>query len=203
MLEFLRAIYRPHNVYCLHIDSKSTHSFKQIFFNVAACLDNVIIPRKLESVYWGWHTFLDAQMRCFSALLLARVEYPWKYVITLCGKEVPLRTNVETVAILELLNGTSSVWIVGDYGANDYKFKWKWSLNKMTGWITMRDDRAPPTYPLRPEGVQELGIRGTQLPLCGTHTLQPCGNSPQGVHQRCQNTGLRHALYAAWNTWWV
>ena len=39
VLEFLRAIYRPHNVYCLHIDSKSSHSFKQVFFNVAAfCL---------------------------------------------------------------------------------------------------------------------------------------------------------------------
>ena len=144
VLEFLRAIYRPHNVYCLHIDSKSSHSFKQVFFNVAACLDNVIIPRKLESVYWGWHTFLDAQMRCFSELFLVRVEYPWKYVITLCGKEVPLRTNAETVAILELLNGTSSVRIVGDYGADDYKFKWKWSLNKMTGWMTMRDEPLPP-----------------------------------------------------------
>ena len=60
-------------------------------------------------------------------------------MITLRGKEVPLRT----VAILELLNGTSSVRIVGDYRADDYKFKWKWSLNKMTGWITMRDEPLP------------------------------------------------------------
>ena len=46
------------------------------------------------------------------------------------------------LAILELLNETLSVWIVGDYRADDYKFKWKWSLNTMTGWITMRDEPA-------------------------------------------------------------
>ena len=144
VFEFLRAIYQPHNIYCFHIDSKASHTVKQVFFNTATCLDNVIVPRKLENVYRGWYTLLDAHRSCLSDLVLAQDIYPWKYVITLCGKELPIRTNAETVALLKPLNGISSVQTVGADGTDDFKFKWKWSLNKMTGWITKRDEPLPP-----------------------------------------------------------
>ena len=144
VLRFLRAIYRPHNVYCLHCDIKSDPVTKEIMLNVASCLGNVIVSRKVEDVYWGWYTIKEAYFNCFSELMLARDNYPWKYVITLCGKELPLRTNAETVALLKPLNGTSSVQTVGADGTDNFKFKWKWSLNKMTGWITKRDEPLPP-----------------------------------------------------------
>ena len=144
VLRFLRAIYRPHNVYCLHCDIKSDPVTKQIMLNVASCLGNVVVSRKVEDVFWGWYTLEEAYFNCFSELMLARDNYPWKYVITLCGKELPLRTNAETVALLKPLNGTSSVQTVGADGTDDFKFKWKWSLNKMTGWITKRDESLPP-----------------------------------------------------------
>ena len=144
VLRFLKAIYRPHNVYCLHFDRKTSHAFKQVFFNLASCLGNVVVPRKIEDVYRGWYTLVEAHLSCFSDLVLARDEYPWRYVITLCGMEVPLRTNAEIVAMLEPLNGTSSVQTVGGDGVDDFKYKWKWSLNKETGWIMKRDVPLPP-----------------------------------------------------------
>jgi hypothetical protein len=144
VFRFLRTIYRPHNVYCLHYDLKSAPTTKQIMFNVASCLGNVIISRKSEDVYWGWYTLEEAHFNCFSELMLARQHYPWRYVITLCGKELPLRTNAETVALLKPLNGMSSVQEVGTEGLDNFKYKWKWSLNKMTGWITKKDEPLSP-----------------------------------------------------------
>ena len=161
VLRFLRSIYRSHNLYCIHLDWKSSHAFKEVFFNVASCLGNVILPRKLEDTYRGWHTLLDAHRSCFQDLELAAtkgggggggeatVAYPWKYVITLCGMELPLRTNAEIVALLEPLKGMSSVHTVGEEGRDDFKFKWKWRLNKMTHWISKRDA----LLPLVPHGL--------------------------------------------------
>ena len=144
VFRFLKVIYRPHNVYCLHYDSKADLMTKQIMLNVASCLGNVIIPRKTENVYWGWYTLEEAYLSCFSDLMLARELYPWRYVITLCGKELPLRTNAEIVSILEPLNGTSSVELVGEDGMDEHKFKWKWVLNTLNGWITEKDTPLPP-----------------------------------------------------------
>lgn len=144
IFRFLKVIYRPHNVYCLHYDLKSDYTTKIIMANVASCLGNVIIPRKIEDVYWGWYTIEEASFSCYSDLVLSRNNYPWKYVISLSGKEVPLRTNAEIVGLLRPLNGMSSVQTVGTVGMDDFKYKWKWSLNKMTGWVTKRDSPLPP-----------------------------------------------------------
>ena len=126
-----------------------------MFFNLASCLDNVLVPRRIESVYWGWYTLMEAQFSCLSDLLLAREDYPWRYVITLCGKELPLRTNAEIVSMLEPLNGTSSVHLEGLPGLDQFKFKWRYSLNPLTGWVTKRDlsSSARGTG-----GAQELGL---------------------------------------------
>ena len=144
VLRFLKVIYRPHNVHCVHYDSKTDVFAKKIMHNVASCLGNVFISRRTESVYWGWYTLEEAYLDCFSELMLAREMYPWKYIITLCGKELPLRTNAEIVSMLEPLKGTSSVQLVGEDGLDESKYKWKWSLNTLTGWITKRDSRLPP-----------------------------------------------------------
>ena len=144
IFRFLKVIYRPHNLYCLHYDSKTNLMTKQIMLNVASCLGNVIIPRKTENVYWGWYTLEEAYLSCFSDLMLSRELYPWQYVITLCGKELPLRTNAEIVSMLEPLNGTSSVELVGEKGLDEFKFKRKWVLNTQNGWITEKDTPLPP-----------------------------------------------------------
>ena len=82
---------------------------KAFFNNLAMCFNNIIIPSDIISVQWGHHSLMDAQMNCFRDLLGNHVKYPWHYMITLCGKELPLRTNSEIVNILKDLNGMSAV----------------------------------------------------------------------------------------------
>ena len=118
IFRFLQVIYRPHNVYCIHYDQKSEESFKKVMRSLADCLPNVIIPNKIEDVVRGWHTVVDAQMNCMSDLYKLRDRYPWRYVTTLCGKEVPLKTNREIVRTLMKLNGTSAVNLA-DYSKSE------------------------------------------------------------------------------------
>lgn len=65
----LRAIYRPHNVYCLHADSKSPQEFQASLRLVASCLPNVAILERSFSVDWGSFTVLEP-VRVISSLQL-------------------------------------------------------------------------------------------------------------------------------------
>lgn len=56
-------------MFCIHYDTKSKDSFKEVFYNVARYLDNVMIASKLENVQWGEYTDLEAQINCVSDLL--------------------------------------------------------------------------------------------------------------------------------------
>lgn len=113
VVRLLKVIYRTHNQYCLFPDLSSDSVFIGIFKNIAACLHNVHIPSKLKSVKWGHHSIMDAQMSCFNDLLRLREHQPeqrkWKYIINLCGKELPLTTNHEIVSHLIKLNGSSAI----------------------------------------------------------------------------------------------
>ena len=109
VLRLLRLLYRPQNTYCIHPDIKSP--YKAVFQSIAKCFDNVIIPSKLENVIWGYYTILAAQMKCMQTLLTYRStsKHKWRYVINLCGKELPLVTNREMVSRLSQLKGSSSI----------------------------------------------------------------------------------------------
>ena len=110
IFRFLKVIYRPHNLYCLHYDIKTGDKMKNIVENVARCLDNVLVPRTRVNVVWGCYTVMEAQLACMQELFHARKAlYPWRYAISLCGKELPLRTLREIVIILKRLNGTSAL----------------------------------------------------------------------------------------------
>lgn len=101
----LRAIYAPHNVYCIHYDLKSPPAFRKAVDNLAGCLHNVFVASQLESVEYAHISRLKADLNCLSDLLRSEVE--WKYVINLCGQDFPLRTNYELVAELKRLNGSN------------------------------------------------------------------------------------------------
>ena len=107
---FLKVIYRPHNLYCLHVDQKADDRMKTITENIGKCLDNVLIPSRHVKVVYACYPIMEAQLVCMKELLKARSEsYQWRYVITLCGRELPLRTNREIVHMLKRLNGTSGL----------------------------------------------------------------------------------------------
>ena len=110
VIRLLKAIYRPHNAYCIHYDSKSDRSFKKVFDKLAKCLPNVIIPKKIINVVYECYPILEAQLSCMTDLLALRDRYPWNYTTTLCGKELPLRTNREIVHLLKQMKGLPALY---------------------------------------------------------------------------------------------
>ena len=113
VVRLLKLLYRPQNVFCIHYDVKTPPSVRQVFDNIAKCFSNVMIATKLEDVIWGYYTIMQAQMNCLHDLHRYRekqsAELKWRYVINVCGKELPLVTNRELVSHLMALRGSSSV----------------------------------------------------------------------------------------------
>jgi len=63
----LRAIYRPQNVYCIHVDAKTSWEFHSAVVRIAHCLDNVYVAsRRQRVVYAG---FSRLQVRSYLVLL--------------------------------------------------------------------------------------------------------------------------------------
>ena len=110
ILRFLKAIYRPQNLYCIHPDLNAGEDFLRTFKLVSKCLPNVFMPSVMKKVdYSSTKTILEAQMSCFRDLEAQRYKKSrkWRYVLNLCGRELPLKTNRFIVEALSRLNGAS------------------------------------------------------------------------------------------------
>ena len=108
ILRLLKVLWRPQNVFCLHLDAKQGHKFVTFFREFASCFDNLFVASKLEKVIYAHHTIMDAQLNCMGDLL-AMNESKWKYIVTLCGTELPLKTNREIVRGLKGLKGGTGI----------------------------------------------------------------------------------------------
>ncbi|KAK3589240.1 hypothetical protein CHS0354_008302 [Potamilus streckersoni] len=103
----LRAIYRPQNIYCIHVDRKAARDVKDAMTSIASCFENVFIASQLYDVQWGTLSVLDADLSCIRDLL--HKHKSWKYFINLTGQEFPLRTNYELVKILLTYDGANDI----------------------------------------------------------------------------------------------
>lgn len=99
----LRAVYAPHNIYCIHYDQKSSSHFTAAIDGLARCLPNVFVASRLETVQYAGISRLRADLNCLSDLLQSNIR--WKYAINLCGQDFPLRSNAELVSELKALKG--------------------------------------------------------------------------------------------------
>ncbi|KAL5005565.1 hypothetical protein ScPMuIL_016723 [Solemya velum] len=113
----LRAIYRPQNYYCIHLDKKSHFFVKRDMVAIANCFPNVFIASQFVNVIWGGFTLLKAEMACLGDLWKYK---KWKYFINLTGQEFPLKTNYELVKILRSVEGANFVGAL----RNRYKRWW-------------------------------------------------------------------------------
>ncbi len=133
VVRLLKAIYRPQNVYCIHPDARKGKSFSRVFHTISQCLPNVFVASKLEKVYYAHHSIMDAQLNCMRDLLKYR-QGRWEYVINLCGRELPLKTNRQMVSSLQSLKGYSAV---GAHAINRFflkqRFTHKYALNYHKG----------------------------------------------------------------------
>ncbi|XP_062602549.1 beta-1,3-galactosyl-O-glycosyl-glycoprotein beta-1,6-N-acetylglucosaminyltransferase 3-like isoform X2 [Saccostrea cucullata] len=111
--KLLRTIYRPQNIYCIHVDKSSNSSLLHALEAISNCLPNVFIASKLEEVVYAGISRLKADLNCMSDLL-NQTDVKWKYVINLPSQVYPLKTNAEIVKILKIYNGMSSIESVYD-----------------------------------------------------------------------------------------
>ena len=122
-MRLLKYLYRPQNVYCIHIDKKSPQWFINEVSSITKCLPNVIIAKKLIGVqYAGNITLLNAHLSCLKDLLNTNVQ--WKYAITLHSTELPMVTMKEIVDTLIKLNGSNV--IAKGYNISGYSYLYKW-----------------------------------------------------------------------------
>ena len=144
VLRLLKSIYRPQNLYCIHPDARQGKRFKEFFTAVAKCLDNVFVVRKPVKVYYGHISITNAQLQCMRDL----EQYPqsrWRYVINLCGREVPVKTNREIVKSLLKLKGYTALHLHGLTPIVwTQRFKYKFVLGKRGIRLTHQRQKKPP-----------------------------------------------------------
>lgn len=102
----IRAIYRPQNIYCIHIDKKAPLHFVQAVIAIVQCFINIFIASRSVNVEWGSFSLLEADLICMEELFANK---NWKYFINLTGQEFPLKTNLDIVRILKTYNGANDV----------------------------------------------------------------------------------------------
>ncbi|KAL9986163.1 hypothetical protein ACROYT_G000258 [Oculina patagonica] len=107
LARLLQAIYMPNNVYCIHIDGKSSDVFRKAVVAIIRCLPNVFIAQKSSDVVWGHFSLVEAQLHCMKELLESRK--PWKYYISLVGQDFPLYDNKQIVRALQRLNNLNCI----------------------------------------------------------------------------------------------
>ena len=103
----LRTIYRPHNVYCIHVDKKSDNETFEIMKRIGECLPNVIVIEDRERVVYASAALVRAELKCMKAV--TKSEINWKYYINMAGQEFPFRTNLEMVKVLKELKGANDI----------------------------------------------------------------------------------------------
>ena len=102
----LRAIYRPQNYYCIHVDKKTAAKIHEAMNSIASCFSNVFVLSNPVNVNWGGYSVLEPCIKCLQELSKYK---NWKYFINLSGQEFPIRTNYELVRILKVYNGTNDI----------------------------------------------------------------------------------------------
>lgn len=127
--KLLRAVYRPQNYYCIHVDLKSDPEFKKNVQLLVNCFnnENIFISPVSFDVKWATMTVLEPEIECMKQLWkrfavdqtssddgddkekIRKRKPLWKYFINLTGQEFPLRTNLEIVRILKIFNGSNNV----------------------------------------------------------------------------------------------
>lgn len=65
----LMSMYEPTNIYCIHVDAKSTDTVRRAIRSIVDCFDNVFIATKLESIVYAGFSRLKADINCMNDLL--------------------------------------------------------------------------------------------------------------------------------------
>ncbi|XP_075993398.1 beta-1,3-galactosyl-O-glycosyl-glycoprotein beta-1,6-N-acetylglucosaminyltransferase 3 [Genypterus blacodes] len=135
----LRAIYVPQNIYCVHVDKKSSEDFKKAVQAIVSCFPNVFVASKLESVVYASWSRVQADLHCLKDLLRSPVQ--WRYLLNTCGADFPLKTNAQMVSALKGLHGKNSM--ESEVTSEGKKRRWQYHYN-VTNTVTWTDTKKSP-----------------------------------------------------------
>ena len=136
----LRAIYAPQNIYCVHMDQKSSEEYQKAVKAIVSCFPNVFIATRLERVVYASWSRVQADLNCMKDLLNSQVQ--WRYLLNTCGADFPIKTNGEMVQALKFLNGRNSM---ETEATNDYKKgRWQYHYNVTTSVQKTDVRKSPP-----------------------------------------------------------
>ncbi|XP_063052349.1 beta-1,3-galactosyl-O-glycosyl-glycoprotein beta-1,6-N-acetylglucosaminyltransferase 3 [Engraulis encrasicolus] len=124
----LRALYMPQNVYCVHVDQKAPEDFKKAVMAIVSCFPNVFVASKLERVVYASWSRVQADLNCIQDLLNSTVR--WKYLLNTCGTDFPIKTNLEIVQALTLLDGRNSLESEATPGHKKARWQYHHSVTK-------------------------------------------------------------------------
>lgn len=65
----LNVLYKPNNIYCVHIDKQSSIVFKKAIQSIVDCFDNVFISTQSEHIVISGFSNLRAELNCLNDLL--------------------------------------------------------------------------------------------------------------------------------------
>ncbi|XP_044049771.1 beta-1,3-galactosyl-O-glycosyl-glycoprotein beta-1,6-N-acetylglucosaminyltransferase 3 [Siniperca chuatsi] len=135
----LRAVYTPQNIYCVHVDHKSSKEFQKAVETIVSCFPNVFVATRLEAVVYATWSRVQADLNCMTDLLSSHIQ--WKYLLNTCGTDFPIKTNGEMVQALKALNGRNSM---ESEATNNYK-KDRWQYHhKVTDTVIRTNVRKSP-----------------------------------------------------------
>jgi len=123
-VRLLRAMYRPSNYYCIHVDRDHKSDLMHAALSaMAECFPNVFMSSRRALVGWGYFSVLEAEFICMEDMW--KFE-DWKYFINLVGTEFPLKNNYEIVQILKSYRGANDVRGTHKYARKKH---WNWPHN--------------------------------------------------------------------------
>jgi hypothetical protein len=153
----LRSIYRPHNVYCIHVDSKSEIRIHSAIRSITKCFANVFIATKLEHIVYAGYARLQADINCMRDLTAPNFTHPnllgkkftnnWKYLLNLASTEFPLRTNYELAKILHMFNGANDIEVMTNFQKERVKFSWRVNKDENSSDYLVRTKRLKTEVP--------------------------------------------------------
>lgn len=136
----LRAVYAPQNIYCVHVDQKSSEEFKKAVQAIVSCFPNVFVASKLESVVYASWSRVQADLHCMKDLLKSPVQ--WRYLLNTCGTDFPIKTNAEMVQALKGLNGRNSM--ESEVTSEGKKGRWQYHHNVSNSVDRTSTMKSPP-----------------------------------------------------------
>lgn len=98
-VRLLRAIYMPHNVYCIHVDDKASLEYQAAVLKLVSCFKNTFLSSRSETVTYAGFSRLQADLNCMKDL--AKSEIGWRKVVNLCGQDFPVKSNLELVRYMQ------------------------------------------------------------------------------------------------------